>query len=864
MRMTCYLILFLFLTAEVSAQLSPAVEKKLSILLRNASSGEKHAGIYIIAAGDMERVVALIKKRPSMRVLQAYNDYNLLYVHAPGLLSDTVLLSDTAIRFVDVLRVPKEEKAIDGFDPGTNSISQAHSRFPSVNGTGKVVSIKEKLFDTGDIDFKGRYFLTPVSTRTMTTHATNMATMIAGGGNSDPQARGVAWGAGITSSDFLHLIPDSLSVYKSSNISVQNHSYGTGIENYYGADAAAYDKSVQEKTDLVHVFSSGNAGDQSAASGRYQNLSGFANLTGSFKMSKNTVTVGAIDSFYQIEALSSRGPAHDGRLKPELVAYGQEGSSGAAAIVSGTALLLQQLYHEEHSTPLEAAMAKAILINTADDVGAPGIDFESGYGSVNVEKAVAAMVNGKYFSGTVSHGTIHEKEILVPAGTAKLKITLGYTDIPAIPNADKALVNDVDLLLTNEQNGASWMPWVLNIFPHIDSLQQPPTRKKDTLNTVEQVSIDFPEAGMYKITVRGFNVSGSQPFSIAYEMASEKTLYWTYPTAINDAITGSTVVLRWASTFPSGKAMLESTTDGVSWKVENTLLDIAQHFFKWKAPEISGWVQLRITYNGENFISDTFAITQPVQPTTGFHCADSALLFWNAAGVNSYRVYQLGEKYLQEVAVCNDTSIILNNLNGSEYFAIAPLLSSTIEGRRSYAFDYTMQGAGCYVNTFLADNMNGLGQLTVLLGSTFNLHSVTIEKWGSNGFTTWKSLPAGSLSYRITDSILIRGMNVYRLKIELFNQQVIYSQPASLFNFSSSEYILYPNPAKRNSVITLASKDADDVVFRLYDATGSMIMEVLLTDNQQQLPTAGLPQGIYFYNILKKGKSALPGRIIIQ
>ena len=59
-------------------------------------------------------------------------------------------------------------------------------------------------------------------------------------------------------------------------------------------------------------------------------------------MAKNILTVGATDSFSIVAALSSKGPAHDGRVKPELVAFGEDGSSGAAALVSGTSLLLQQ------------------------------------------------------------------------------------------------------------------------------------------------------------------------------------------------------------------------------------------------------------------------------------------------------------------------------------------------------------------------------------------------------------------------------------------------------------------------------------------------------------------------------------------
>jgi hypothetical protein len=460
-------------------------------------------------------------------------------------------------------------------------------------------------------------------------------------------------------------------------------------------------------------------------------------------------------------------------------------------------------------------------------------------------------------------GTLQEESINIPPGTAKLKITLCYSDIPAQPNADKALVNDLDLLVTRVQNGATWRPWVLNTAPHTDSLLQPATRKKDTLNTIEQVSIELPEAGWYTITVTGAAVSGSQPFFVAYDIVPQN-FYWTYPTSLHDAISGSTVVLRWATTFPSGNAILESTTDGVAWKVENSQLDIARQYFKWIAPDTTGWVQFRMQFNGGIFFSDTIVVTGLLQPTTGLHCADSALMTWNAGGVKNYNVYRLGENYMEKVTNSNDTAILIRDLNGSAFFAIAPVLSSGMEGRRSYAFDYTMQGAGCYVNTFLADYINGSGHLTISLGTTYNIAAVSIEKWSNAGFTSWKTLSPSSGAFVIIDSALVGGMNVYRLKIQLLNQQVIYSDNASLFHFQNSPYLLYPNPVKKNSPLTLASKDADDVVLRLYHATGALAMEVKVTDNLQQLSTAILPRGIYFYSILKKANTPVTGRLIIH
>jgi hypothetical protein len=146
-----------------------------------------------------------------------------------------------------------------------------------------VVSVKENRFDTLDIDFKGRYISAAGYSPSLSTHASIMATLIAGGGNSFYSGKGAAWSAGISSSNFASLLPETDAYYQQYKLSVQNHSYGTGIENYYGVDAAAYDASVISNPYLLHVFSAGNSGDQTSNSGVYAGINNFATLTGVLK-----------------------------------------------------------------------------------------------------------------------------------------------------------------------------------------------------------------------------------------------------------------------------------------------------------------------------------------------------------------------------------------------------------------------------------------------------------------------------------------------------------------------------------------------------------------------------------------------------
>jgi hypothetical protein len=219
------------------------------------------------------------------------------------------LINEEEVVSVDVkLSSPKEESVVNDYDNSVNDINLFFAKYPTINGNGLTVSVKENLFDTTDIDFKNRYKPTTLNSNEITTHATTMATLIGGGGNSFYTGKGIARGCSLSSDNYVVLLPETDSVYKHYNISVQNHSYGVGIENFYGSDAAAYDLSMIDDAVLLHVFSAGNSGDLTDTIGQYKNLNGFANITGSFKQAKNILIVGSVDSFYNVTLLSSKGP----------------------------------------------------------------------------------------------------------------------------------------------------------------------------------------------------------------------------------------------------------------------------------------------------------------------------------------------------------------------------------------------------------------------------------------------------------------------------------------------------------------------------------------------------------------------------
>jgi hypothetical protein len=63
----------------------------------------------------------------------------------------------------------------------------------------------------------------------------------------------------------------------------------------------------------------------------------------------------------------------------------------------------------------------------------------------------------------------------------------------------------------------------LNNFPQIDSLKQVAARKKDSINNVEQITLDNPGDRHYEVAVKGYAVSsGPQTFFIAYQFDSNR------------------------------------------------------------------------------------------------------------------------------------------------------------------------------------------------------------------------------------------------------------------------------------------------------------------------------------------------------
>lgn len=273
--------------------------------------------------------------------------------------------------------------------------------------------------------------------------------------------------------------------------------------------------------------------------------------TGPRATAKNVITVGAMNARPavggvigpqtrapngQVADFSSFGPTRDGRIKPDLVANGQNvftllpnnqtpltliaGTSFAAPAVSGIIALLLQKANDENVdlSPLGVLMppaVKALLIQTAEDVaGLPratiGPDYATGWGVVNAEAAVDLLRQEGFEQGVgvldAAGGGLGgppawlwTKNFTVPANRDQIKFTLAWSDPAGSPNDPVSLIHDLDLVVI-DPDGEKHDPWRLNPSNPI----QPATRSAgpDRRNNVEQVVVDNPAPGTWQVRVK--------------------------------------------------------------------------------------------------------------------------------------------------------------------------------------------------------------------------------------------------------------------------------------------------------------------------------------------------------------------------
>lgn len=415
-------------------------------------------------------------------------------------------------------------------------------------------------------------------------HATHVAgTIIAGG--VDPTAIGGSFQGNLRAFDWNSDAAE-MAAEAATGLLISNHSYGT-ITGWYRSGGTTYwygSPSVDPMTDWKFGFYDNSARnwDNIARNAPYYLIMKAAgndrsdNHTGTHKVwnggwvdssdprnpdgqydcistygtAKNIMTVGAVNdipggwtqtSDVVMSGFSGWGPTDDGRIKPDIVANGvglrscgpsndthyqsMSGTSMATPSATGSALLLQQHYHDRYGIFMRSATLKGLIIHTADEAGRPGPDYSFGWGLMNTAKAAQHISDNRVRTHVLEENLDQSQTFTMQVysdGTAPLVATICWTDPAGTPHAaalnnrTPKLINDLDLRISS--GASTWQPFVLN--PSSPAANA--TTGDNIVDNVEQVRIATPAPGYYTITIthKGTLAGGAQPFSLLISRVS--------------------------------------------------------------------------------------------------------------------------------------------------------------------------------------------------------------------------------------------------------------------------------------------------------------------------------------------------------
>lgn len=593
------------------------------------------------------------------------------------------------------------------------------------DGTGISVLIRDDGALGPHIDFAGR--LTDLSDdyELDLDHGDGVAGISVGAGNLDPDQRGMAAGATIFNKEYeASFLDNTLSLHQNEGVVLTNSSYSNGCNAGYTQTTETVDRQVYQNPTLLHVFSAGNRGLDDCGYGAGER---WGNITGGHKQGKNVIATGNLGDNFFLQGSSSRGPAYDGRIKPDICAHGAGhfstgpnntyfsfgGTSAASPAVMGVTAQLYQAYRELNNGELpESALIKGILLNTANDLLEKGPDFRTGWGSINAYKAVKTLEEQRYLKDEVEPGAQKTHQIEVPANTRQVKFMLYWADPQAPSGTSKSLINDLNFKGI-DPNGAETYPWILDPTPDPSTLGLAAVRGIDNLNNMEQVLIDDPQPGTYELIVEGFQLPfGTHPYHIIYEFIYDE-INVTYPNGGEGFIPGAEELICWDAFETDDDFMVDYSLDGGNnWINIGTAAD-GRTFMEWDVPDEHGHgqVMIRVSTSTHSDTNDEFfsIANPPTNLRIDAVCPDYVRFGWDApAQAEGYDVYKLGDKFMDSIGHTTDNffEIPVTNPEDTMWLAVRAHGANQYLSQRTVAFKYEFFG---FISCTLDENLATLG-----------------------------------------------------------------------------------------------------------------------------------------------------------
>lgn len=543
-------------------------------------------------------------------------------------------------------------------------------------------------------------------------HATHVAGTMLGAGIKDPNAKGMAPEATFYSYDFYGNVPaemDSACRKYKIEFTQNSYSYGSGYDvcsqrGSYDNTSVALDRVVNKYPNVLHVFAAGNSRSSNCLAG------GYGTVHSGFQSSKNSISVGAVRYTDVNSWFSCYGPLKDGRLKPELTAVGvdvystfpnhayQGGYSGTSMScpgTSGTAALITQLYKEKFDTFPDAHLIKGVLCNGADELGRAGPDFQYGFGRLNGFVAANIINDSNFVVDTVNQSGTFSDTIFIDHPHL-FKIMLCYTDLEATSSASTALINDLDLYLIDDA-GDTILPWVLN--PAIPTATA--ARGRDSLNNIEQITIETPSSDYFVYHVKGANVvSGRQIFSVNWR-EQDTSITIVYPNGgeqwVPPANSATLQTIRWDAYGITGTGTLSYSIDsGISWTTISSSVNLDLGYYNWQncpSTVITSTALIKIAQG--NYVDSSnavFDIFQTGPAASAVPCSEQLHITWSPiANATGYYVYMNDSGAMKKMGFTTDAFYTIKGLADtlSYWVAIAPVAANGAEGPRGIALEFS-------------------------------------------------------------------------------------------------------------------------------------------------------------------------------